>query len=85
MQTPQAQGVRTNCPVYNCSIRRDIVPMSGWCIQFVRLLLGDIGSEMKLYVESFSERSEEVRDELCSAVRGRVQWNTVLGKDMEYE
>ena len=42
-------------------------------------------SEMKLDVESFSERSEEVRDELHSAVRGHVRWNTVLGKDMEYE
>ena len=43
------------------------------------------GSEMKLHVESFSERSEEVRDELRSAVGGHVRWNTVLGKDMEYE
>ena len=30
------------------------------------------GGEMKLHIESFSERPEEMRDELCSAVGGDV-------------
>ena len=30
------------------------------------------GGEMKLHRESFSERPEEVRDELCATVRGDV-------------
>ena len=35
-------------------------------------------SEMKSHVESFSERSEEVRDELHSVVGGHMRWYSVL-------
>ena len=41
--------------------------------------------EVKSHVESFSERSEEVRDELHSAVGGDVGWYSVLRKHMKYE
>ena len=41
--------------------------------------------EVKLYIESFSERPEEVQDELRSAVGGDMWWYSVLRKHMEYE
>ena len=43
------------------------------------------GGEVKSHIESFSERSEEVQDKLCSAVGCHVRWNSMLRKNMEYK
>jgi len=32
MQIQLGEVVSTSCPVGNCNIRRDIVPMSGWSV-----------------------------------------------------
>jgi len=41
--------------------------------------------EMKPHVESFSERPEEVRDELRAVVGGDMGWNSVFGEHVEYK
>ena len=41
------------------------------------------GGEVESHVQGFSEGTEEVRDELRSAVRGDMTGNSVLGEDVE--
>src|SRR3984957_802070 len=43
------------------------------------------GSEVKLHIQSLSERSEEVGNELGSTVGRDMSGNSVLGKHMDYE
>src|ERR1700691_5703759 len=58
--------------LFQCLVSAFCLSVSFWVIS---------GSKVKRHIESFSKRSEEVRDELCSVVGGHVQWNTVLEKN----
>jgi len=42
MQIQPGEVVPTSCPIGNCNIRGDIVPMSGWSVPLDRLPLDDI-------------------------------------------
>jgi hypothetical protein len=41
------------------------------------------GGEVKLYVEGLTQRSEEVRDKLRSAVGSNMGQNSMLGKNVK--
>ena len=64
-----------------------IVPEFDWCVQSVYCLMGDIwvisGGEVEWSVQGFTQRLEEVGDELQTSIRGDVGQNSVLGEYME--
>jgi hypothetical protein len=41
--------------------------------------------EMQSHIKGFPERSEEMGDELGTMIRCNMGWDSVFGKDMEYE
>ena len=41
--------------------------------------------EMQLHIKGFPERTEEMGDKLRATIRCNVGWDSMLGKDVEYE